>query len=281
MIAGLTHRKLPSLLPGPHVIGQPLVNAYLKEILGKRTFGDVLNVGAGAASVQYQYASRLNNSSYSSLEISAATNPTYVGDVCSMPAVPSERFDWVMAVAVLEHVKDMQAAVREITRVLKPGGFVYISIPLHNEIHFGDDFEDYWRVTPFGFHEMLDPAFGIVDMEYWGASVIDPVALAVIARKGDPPSKGTSKLYYIEGGLDTIDRFIDGASPFRWTMPVYRMKIDGIDYIRQVRNWRVQYFLQTHASMAGPDCDRTLFTQASTLEGYLMITNDDAEFMPA
>ncbi|HVA38733.1 MAG TPA: class I SAM-dependent methyltransferase [Candidatus Dormibacteraeota bacterium] len=273
--------SLPSLLPGPAVIGQPLFHAYLREILGKRTFGRVLNVGAGTASRQYAYAERLNNAEYHTLEISPATGPTYVGDVRSMPQVPSEHYDWVLAIAVLEHVSDMHAAVEEITRVLKPGGYVYLSIPLHNEIHFGDDFNDYWRVTPFGMHELLDARYGIVDVEYWGESLIDPVSISVIARKGAAPSKGTTYFYRVEGGLETIDRFIDGSAPFMWSLPVYRMKLDGIEYIRQVRAWRAQYFTQTGASLTNKDADHVLFAQGSVLEGHLTVTNDGAEYRTA
>lgn len=277
-IVGSSAAPLPSLRPGPSVAGVPLINAYFKEILGKMTEGRILNVGAGQASVDYRFRERFRNTAYDTLEISAASNPTYVGDVCAMPHVPSETYDWVLAIAVVEHVRDMPAAVAEMTRVLKPGGRLYLSIPLHNEIHFGDDFADYWRVTPFGMHVLLDANYGIEEMEYWGDSMIDPVSLGVIARKGAPPSNGVSKLYYIEGGLEAIDRYIDGAQPFRWAMPIYRLRMDGIDYIRQVRAWRGNTFSQTGASVTNRDADQLLFRQAAQLEGHLIVTNDDARF---
>lgn len=275
-----TSVKLPSLMPGPAVAGQPLFHAYLQEVLGKKTYGRVLNIGAGTVSQQYQYAQRLNSTEYHSLEISGATNPTYVGDVRNMPQVPSESYDWVIAIAVLEHVSDMRAAMDEITRVVKPGGYVYLSIPLHNEIHFGSDFNDYWRVTPFGMRELLGTRYGILEYEYWGDSVIDPVSISVLARKGEAPgTKATSYLYYVDGGLETIDRFIDGSQPFRWSLPVYRLKLDGIDYIRHVREYRSQFFMQTKSSITNRTADQALFGQASDLQGYILIENAGSEFV--
>lgn len=270
-----------NLLPGPALTGQPLVHGYLTTWLGKRTYGRVLNVGAGAASVQYDYAHRLANDEYHTLEISNETSPTYVGNVCAMPQVPSDSYDWVMAVAVLEHVKDMWAGVREITRVVKPGGRVYISIPFHNDIHFEATWGDYWRVSPFGFRELLEPTFSIESIEYWGDTMCDPVAIGVIARKNAPAERQEQHLFYIDGGFDTINHLIDGKNPFLWSMPVYRLRLDGIEYVRQVRGWRVAQFTNTGAALSINEADRLLFPQASVLEGHIVITNDDAEFRPA
>jgi ubiquinone/menaquinone biosynthesis C-methylase UbiE len=40
-----------------------------------------------------------------------------------------ETFDAVTAIEVLEHILDLPAAMREISRVLKPGGLLYVSVP--------------------------------------------------------------------------------------------------------------------------------------------------------
>lgn len=271
--------SLPVLYPGPAVVAQPLFHAYLQEILGKKTFGRVLNVGAGVVSRQYEYSRRIANTEYHSLEISADTSPTYVGDVRNMPHVPTEYYDWVIAIAVLEHLDDMQAAVNEITRVLKPGGFVYISIPLHNEIHFDRTFNDYWRVTPFGMRTLLHDRYNITEYEYWGDSVIDPVSISVIAQKGGAPTPATSYLYFIDGGLETTDRFIDGSAPFRWSLPVYRLKLDGLEYVLQVRDFRSRFFVQTGISLTNQQADRMVFNQAAVLESHIVMENNASELI--
>src|SRR5881398_1940571 len=49
-----------------------------------------------------------------------------VGDICDLP-FPSSSFDAVFTCAVLEHLADPVQALREIGRVLKPGGTVGVS----------------------------------------------------------------------------------------------------------------------------------------------------------
>jgi SAM-dependent methyltransferase len=50
------------------------------------------------------------------------------GDVCQMP-FESESFDFVLATDILEHVENDIAALKEINRVLKPGGSALITVP--------------------------------------------------------------------------------------------------------------------------------------------------------
>src|SRR5262249_6449150 len=50
------------------------------------------------------------------------------GSICNMP-FPSGSFDFVLATDVIEHVRDDVAALQEICRVLRPGGYVLITVP--------------------------------------------------------------------------------------------------------------------------------------------------------
>jgi SAM-dependent methyltransferase len=51
-----------------------------------------------------------------------------LGDVCDMPFADGS-FDLLLATDIIEHVDDDLAALREITRVLRPGGKVLITVP--------------------------------------------------------------------------------------------------------------------------------------------------------
>src|SRR5215216_6608654 len=50
------------------------------------------------------------------------------GDVCGMP-LTDESFDLLLATDIIEHVDDDLAALREIARVLRPGGKALITVP--------------------------------------------------------------------------------------------------------------------------------------------------------
>ena len=54
---------------------------------------------------------------------------TLVGDATSLP-VGADTFDAVLSIHVLEHVEDDRRAMTEMYRVLKPGGWAVIGVPI-------------------------------------------------------------------------------------------------------------------------------------------------------
>lgn len=54
-----------------------------------------------------------------------------LGEITDLP-FPAARFDLVVACDVVEHVADDRRACRELQRVLKPGGRLLVSVPLHS-----------------------------------------------------------------------------------------------------------------------------------------------------
>ncbi|MCG3195819.1 MAG: class I SAM-dependent methyltransferase [Candidatus Omnitrophica bacterium] len=75
-----------------------------------------------------------------------------IGDACSLPFRDSS-FGLVWCEAALEHVPDPVATVREIHRVLKPGGWVYVEIPFLQGFH--SDPGDYQRFTLEGLKRLF------------------------------------------------------------------------------------------------------------------------------
>ncbi|MDQ7837061.1 MAG: class I SAM-dependent methyltransferase [Thermodesulfobacteriota bacterium] len=55
------------------------------------------------------------------------------GDLCECP-YPDDMFDCVVSLSVLEHIKDIDKAVREIARVLKKDGVLIAGFPIENGI---------------------------------------------------------------------------------------------------------------------------------------------------
>ena len=71
----------------------------------------------------------------------------------------------VLIFDTLEHVENVHQAIREIHRVLKPGGMVIMSSVMNFPIH--DYPSDYWRFTPKAF-ELLLKRFSVYEVEFDG-----------------------------------------------------------------------------------------------------------------
>jgi SAM-dependent methyltransferase len=81
-----------------------------------------------------------------------------VSDIASIPA-PDASFDVVLCTEVLEHVPDPVAAVRELARLVKPGGKIILTAPFCSLTHFApfhyaSGLSKYWferHLTELGF----------------------------------------------------------------------------------------------------------------------------------
>lgn len=77
-------------------------------------------------------------------------------DITDMNIYPKGRFDWVICSHVLEHVMDAAAALREIHRILTPGGKAMLLVPIPLDLHMtdelssGEDASEAERVRSFG-----------------------------------------------------------------------------------------------------------------------------------
>ena len=141
---------------------------YPAKALEHRAFRDIavpalrgrtLDIGGGLG----PYREYLATASYFSLEINPGLSPDIVGSALSLP-VRSGAAESVLCNEVLEHLPDPAAAVREIHRVLQPGGRVYATVPflwcLHYEPH------DYFRYTGHGLRAIFEGAgFRILRIE--------------------------------------------------------------------------------------------------------------------
>jgi SAM-dependent methyltransferase len=68
-------------------------------------------------------------------------------DVHDMPFAP-ETFEFVACNAVLEHVENPTKAIAELHRVLRPGGEIWVEVPMTQPYHPAPN--DYWRVSHKG-----------------------------------------------------------------------------------------------------------------------------------
>ncbi len=71
-------------------------------------------------------------------------------------SLPDHAARGIVCVDTLEHVYDVMQAVREMWRVLAPGGIMLVSAPMDFRIHAYPD--DYWRLTPSCLARLFAPA---------------------------------------------------------------------------------------------------------------------------
>ncbi|GIW68439.1 MAG: hypothetical protein KatS3mg099_387 [Candidatus Parcubacteria bacterium] len=82
-------------------------------------------------------------------------NPDVVGDIHKLPFA-DESVDGILCLAVLEHVERPWVAVREMHRVLKKGGLIFVYVPFlfyyHAEAGY---YKDYWRFSRDALEELF------------------------------------------------------------------------------------------------------------------------------
>lgn len=87
-------------------------------------------------------------------DIDPTSGCTYIGDICKFnQQIPSNRYDFVVCTEVLEHTLRPFDAVTEIHRLLKPGGYLFLSVPFNFRIH--GPLPDCWRFTEHGLRSLL------------------------------------------------------------------------------------------------------------------------------
>ncbi|MFO0765105.1 MAG: methyltransferase domain-containing protein [Patescibacteria group bacterium] len=111
--------------------------------------GRVLDVGGGSRFQKgmKQYETLFANTRYETMDVSADYSPDIVGDIHAIP-LEEASVDAIICRSVLEHVQDPGLAMKEMYRILKPGGVLFLQVPSTYPYHARKGFgayPDYWR----------------------------------------------------------------------------------------------------------------------------------------
>jgi SAM-dependent methyltransferase len=88
--------------------------------------GTVLDAGCGLGTYVERLRSERPDLRVLPLDLSAGMRPEVVGDIAALP-LADDSVDGALAMHMLYHVPDVPTAVRELRRVLRPGGVLMVS----------------------------------------------------------------------------------------------------------------------------------------------------------
>jgi len=89
------------------------------------------------------------------LDIDKNSGATFIGDICRHNEfLPDGSYDFVVCTEVLEHTLQPFEAVREMRRLLRPGGLLFLTVPFNFRIH--GPLPDCWRFTEHGIRALFD-----------------------------------------------------------------------------------------------------------------------------
>lgn len=136
-------------------------NTLLKEVSQTLKPETVLNAGAQGDSQDKQgkrYRDYFPNARFYSVDQRPSTeDPNHFAMDLHRLSEISLTFDLVLCLNVLEHVRNPFIVAQQLTRVLKPSGYLFVTVPFIYPAHPALDkgFDDYWRFTGAGLKELF------------------------------------------------------------------------------------------------------------------------------
>jgi SAM-dependent methyltransferase len=120
------------------------------------------------------------------LDIDASNRrATYVADLASADAIPSDAFDCFILTQTLQFIYDLEAAAAHAHRILRPGGVLLCTVPSVSRIEPGSVENEYWRFTTASCAHLFEAAFpgGAVIVRSHGNVLVSIAFLAGMAAE--------------------------------------------------------------------------------------------------
>jgi len=124
--------------------------------------GITLDVGGGRKRGNFKEPS---DATWVVLDSDRKHRPHICADAQKIP-LKAEAVDCVKCTELLEHVAYPNKVIEEISRILKPGGTLVLSIPFNSRIHA--DPHDFQRFTDHKLRSLLEDSFRILELKKQG-----------------------------------------------------------------------------------------------------------------
>ncbi len=201
----------PNLWQDSYLIRTELLAAVQKY--APRLQGRLMDFGCGSK----PYRTLFDVTEYVGVDFSNEGHPhegepiDYFYDGKSLP-FPDASFDSVLTTEVLEHIFNPDEALREIARVLRPGGRMLLTCPFSWEMH--EEPYDYARYTLHALRSLLEKAGFEVEAEERAGSAVRAIGqlsiltttriLGRMIGRGSRAARGVSRLAWMSLNLWTL-----------------------------------------------------------------------------
>lgn len=157
-VSGALNFLSPSLKKKYNIIDTEAVSAHgynqeVENLIKRHSSGLLLDCGAGRRPKYYSNVVNFEIVDYDTTDVVGVGEELPFIDNC---------FDAVISIAVLEHVKDPFLCAQEISRVLKPGGTLYCSVPFLQPEHGYP--HHYYNMTKMGLTNLFDNLLKVEDV---------------------------------------------------------------------------------------------------------------------
>jgi len=146
-----------------------LIGRFYQFALPKYARGRLIDLGCGKVPLYATYKDHVTSITCVDWGNSMHPNPhlDQEQDLNQPIAYPDASFDTIILSDVLEHIRKPEGLIREMHRILAPGGQVIMNVPFYYGLH--EQPFDYYRYTQFALRAMTEDAgFAVVELEAIG-----------------------------------------------------------------------------------------------------------------
>ena len=194
------------------------ISRFLKSAADEISEGSlVFDAGAGSS----PYLPYFRGHRYQSCDAYATKGVTYIADVHRLPVVDSA-YDVVVCTQVLEHVQYPQQVLKELNRVLRPGGSLFLTAPQGWGLHYEPN--NFFNFTRYGLDLLFrDAGFRVVSIRERGG------VFWYLGKRLRSLVPYLYQQYHGTGKLLMFVFYLISQPVFRYALPMTLFYLDSLD----------------------------------------------------